>query len=122
MLDWEYALRASYLKAGITYYTGFNALAVHTPGNVTSGADKVTLNREAAIGKAKYGYPGDRAEISRYSKVKIWTGKTLAKLPGKESPGAVASENVTANLEDIYTRYYELLEKQDQAAGGRFII
>jgi glycosyltransferase involved in cell wall biosynthesis len=28
MMDWEYSLRISYLKANIAYYTGFNALSV----------------------------------------------------------------------------------------------
>ncbi|HWD90002.1 MAG TPA: glycosyltransferase [Mucilaginibacter sp.] len=122
MIDWEYALRASYLKAKIAYYTGFNAMAVDTPGNVTSGTDEATRKREADIGRIKYGYPGDQAGISRYSKVKIWVGKTLAKLGSKENSARAAAEHTDANLEDIYTRYYQTLEAQHLATGGKFIV
>jgi len=121
MLDWEYSLRASYMKANIAYYTGFNALAVHTPGNVTSGTDEATREQEAKIGRIKYGYPGDRDEISRYSELKIWAGKSLAKLSRKETAAHTAPDEITADLEDIYSMYYRRLEERDRAADGKFI-
>lgn len=77
MMDWEYALRCSFLKAKIAYYTGCNALAVDTPGNVTSTAPKSILRKEGKIGKVKYNFPGDRADISLYSELKIFIGKSL---------------------------------------------
>lgn len=122
MIDWEYALRASYLGAGIAYYTGYNALAVHTPGNVTSGTDDVTRKREEDIGRIKYDYPGDGADISNYSKLKIWAGKTYAKLAPGEKPQSTGKEPPAGSLEDIYLSYYRTLEGQDEAAAGKFII
>jgi glycosyltransferase involved in cell wall biosynthesis len=122
MMDWEYALRASYLKAGIGYYTGFNALAVHTPGNVTSGTDAETREREAGIGRVKYGYPGDHADISNYSKLKIWAGKTYAGLTSRNTTDTPVKEQAAGSAEDVYASFYRLLEEQDNAAKGNFII
>src|SRR6185437_4939067 len=64
MMDWEYALRCSFLRANIAYYTGHNALTVGTPGNITSTIPAQILKKEGEIGKLKYGYKGDRSDIS----------------------------------------------------------
>jgi glycosyltransferase involved in cell wall biosynthesis len=44
MMDWEYSLRISYLKANIVYYTGYNALSVAHPQTITSSANKQLIN------------------------------------------------------------------------------
>ncbi len=36
LMDWEYSLRISYLKANIAYYTGYNALSVAHPQTVSA--------------------------------------------------------------------------------------
>jgi glycosyltransferase involved in cell wall biosynthesis len=122
MIDWEYSLRVSYLQAGIGYYTGCNSLAVGTPGNVTSTATRDLFLFEDSIGKAKYGYEGDRSDISLYSRVKIWLGKTRSRLlnyqKSKEMPEALPSET---QLQQIYKAFYEQLRDYNNAGQFDFI-
>ncbi len=121
MIDWEFALRASYLKAKIAYYTGFNALAVHTPGNVTSGTDDITRKKEEALGKLKYEYPGDAADINLYSKFKIWGGKVYYGLTRQQTIELPADKIASAELELIYASFYQTLEDKEHSAGGEII-
>ncbi len=81
MMDWEYSLRCSSLKANIAYYTGYNAMAVSTPGNITSSTNLARLKREGKIAGLKYGYTGDRSDISLYSELKIAVGKAIKYKP-----------------------------------------
>lgn len=113
MLDWEYSLRCSYLQAKIAYFNGCMALAVSTPGNVTSTSNKTTLIREGKIGELKYEYAGDRSHISLYSELKIFAGKTLQRLTQKPT---LETENVSSLPEDnellvLYNSYYVKLQK-----------
>ena len=122
MMDWEYSLRCSYLKANIVYYTGYNSLAVGTPGNVTSVTSTEQLKIEAAIGKAKYEYQGDRADISVYSELKIAIGKainykkSIVKFPGNEFKIPLEQE-----LNDIYNSLYKELESYNHQEKFTFI-
>jgi glycosyltransferase involved in cell wall biosynthesis len=77
MMDWEYALRISYLKANIAYYTGFNALSVAHPQNVTALKDEKLVTGQGKRANIFYEYPGDNSEISLWSKSKIFIGKKL---------------------------------------------
>lgn len=111
MLDWEYSLRCSYLKAKIAYYTGNMALCVNTPGNITSTTSPETLSYEGEIGKLKYEYAGDGAEISLYSKFKIFIGKTLDKINQQKQQLPV--HHSVKQREEIYESLYCQLSKKN---------
>jgi glycosyltransferase involved in cell wall biosynthesis len=121
MLDWEYSLRVSYLKARVAYYTGYNSLSVGTPGNVTSTAPAELLKYEERIGKLKYEYPGDGAGISVYSKIKIWIGITHHNLKNNKKPMGIAKLPQVTELQEIYSAYYQKLEQQNKAGEWEFI-
>ena len=111
MLDWEYSLRCSYLKAKIAYYTGCMALCVNTPGNITSTTSPETLKYEGEIGKIKYEYAGDASEISLYSKLKIFVGKTLDKISKRKQQ--VPVHHTEKEREEIYESLYRQLSKKN---------
>ncbi len=122
MMDWEYALRVSYLQAKIAYYSGYNSLAVGTPGNVTSTATNELFLFEESIGKVKYAYAGDGADISTYSKIKIWLGKRMHELLRRErSITGLAAMPPELQLRQIYELYYEKLEAYNRAGKFDFI-
>jgi glycosyltransferase involved in cell wall biosynthesis len=118
MMDWEYSLRLSYLKLKIIYYTGCNALPVATPGNVTSTASKAILQREEEIGKCKYGYRGDHADITLWSKLKIAVGKTIYK---NNETGMDAQFATDASLKKLYAGLYKIIADYNAAHPGIFI-
>lgn len=122
MMDWEYALRCSYLKAGIAYYTGYNAMSVHTPGNVTSIIDTARLKQESKIVKVKYRYAGDRSDISVYSEMKIAIGKAINYTP-KNRPIQHAPEQVPAfnELKLLYAELYKSIADYNSTSGLHFI-
>jgi len=111
MLDWEYSLRISHLKANIIYYTGFMAMGVDTPGNVTSVTPKNVLLQEGAIGAFLYDYAGDGAEISSWSRIKIAVGKFLDRHKHKENKALNTDE--TINLTDFYKTAYSIIETKN---------
>ncbi|HWZ03611.1 MAG TPA: glycosyltransferase [Mucilaginibacter sp.] len=117
MMDWEYSLRLSWLKLNIVYYTGCNALPVATPGNVTSTASNAVLKREEEIGMCKYGYRGDRADISLWSKVKIGIGKAIYKT-NQEADARFDSED---SLGELYITLYQTLQDYNNTHPGNFI-
>ncbi|ASU36792.1 glycosyltransferase [Mucilaginibacter xinganensis] len=122
MLDWEYSLRCSYLKANIVYYTGYNALSVNTPGNVTSSAGAETLKREGIIGKEKYGYKGDRSDISLFSEMKIAIGKAINYKAGtRNTQAAAAQPSAVAEMEEVYNRLYDAIEAYNLGTEAAFI-
>ncbi|SHN24098.1 glycosyltransferase [Mucilaginibacter sp. OK098] len=123
MLDWEYSLRCSWLKASIAYYTGYNALAVSTQGNVTSSTNAARLKTEGLIGKAKYGYKGDRSDISLYSELKIAVGKAINYKAGSSVITAnQSSEAGTERLGFVYNNLYTIIEDYNRAIDARFIL
>ena len=121
MIDWEYSLRCTYLNAKIAYYTGYNSLSVATPGNVSSTATTKLLKYEEALGKAKYGYPGDGSDISNYSRIKIWLGKKYYRLSGKKTTSNVIVLPTDTELQKYYSDYYRQLEEQNKAVAAEFI-
>ncbi|MEB0260641.1 MULTISPECIES: glycosyltransferase [unclassified Mucilaginibacter] len=121
MMDWEYALRVTYLKAKIAYYTGYNSLSVATPGNVTSGASLHLLKNEGKIGKAKYEYAGDQAGISRFSRIKVWLGNTWHRLKTRQAPVQISALPGDADLQKIYASYYQTLDEYNNAGTFHFI-
>lgn len=120
MMDWEYSLRCSYLKANIAYYTGYNSLSVSTPGNVSSQTNAATLKQEGQIGKLKYGYEGDRADISLFSEFKIAVGKAInykALNNLSDTPQLPAEDELGA----IYNKLYEEVEAYNRSDDFIFI-
>jgi len=123
MMDWEYSLRCSYLQANIAFYTGYNSLSVGRPGNITSATDAARLKREGRIGKGKYGYKGDRSDISFYSELKIAIGKAIDYKSGKMPNAVVATQTLSVeNLLNIYNGLYKSLEEYNSADDFVFIL
>ncbi len=121
MIDWEYSLRVTYLKAKIAYYTGYNSMSVPTPGNVSSSATKRTFQREQQIGEIKYEYPGDKSDISFYSKIKIWTGTKYYNLKNKIVQPETLKVPAETELMEIYSVFYQKLEEQNKKGDWEFI-
>ncbi|MES2278847.1 MAG: glycosyltransferase [Bacteroidota bacterium] len=122
MIDWEYALRCSYLKANIVYYTGYNSLGVTTPGNVTSKTNKARLKAEGRIGRQKYGYSGDRSDISIYSEIKIAIGNIVYYKRGNNLADIRQLETIPAEkLNHIYNDLYQYLENYNRASNAAFV-
>jgi glycosyltransferase involved in cell wall biosynthesis len=122
MIDWEYALRVSYLQASIAYYTGCNAIGVSTPGNVSSTATKQLLQFEGRVGMLKYKYAGDTSDISFYSHIKIGLGKLYYELVTKKR----AAKNLDVmppndHLQQIYSLYYQKLNDYNKKDDFIFI-
>jgi len=115
MMDWEYSLRCSYLKTNIAYYMGYNAMSVHTPGNVTSITTQARLKKESEIGRAKYNYKGDRADISLYSELKIAIGKAI-NYKSKQAPTQNTAALIPGDeeLSAIYDNLYKVIEEYNQ--------
>ena len=123
MMDWEYSMRCSYLKANIAYYTGYNSLAVSTPGNVSSQTNAARLKQEGLIGKVKYGYDGDRADISLFSEVKIAVGKAINyKAANNPATNDVAQLPAEDELVTIYNRLYKTVEEYNRTGDFIFIV
>jgi len=119
MIDWEYSLRISFLKAKIAYFKGCTSLSIATPGNVSSTATKKLLKQEGAIGKAKYGYPGDDAETSFYSRFKIAIGALLYNTKAK--PASNTTIPSESDLQKIYAQLYTVLQKHNGINTGEII-
>jgi glycosyltransferase involved in cell wall biosynthesis len=108
MMDWEYSLRISYLKAGIAYYTGYNAITVGHAETVTSLKNEKLVNEQGERACKFYEYAGDRAGISRWSKIKIFIGKRVK--PGGNT--AIDQQNFgAADMNSIYSYYYKYISE-----------
>jgi glycosyltransferase involved in cell wall biosynthesis len=124
MLDYEFSLRTSYLKANIAYYTGFNAMSIFNPNSVSSNVTQETLKLEGQRTNAMYEYAGDDSEISHLSKLKIFIGKSLQKLGIWERSKSHVTE-VDGNfsldeLADIYEFCYQHLNRANLDKQGKF--
>lgn len=109
MMDWDYSLRATYLKLNIVYYTGYNVMSVYTPGNVSSTATVQELKHEGRIGYTKYNY-SEGYEISFYSRLKIIIGKTIYPLSlRRKNIEAIALPAEQLEL-SIYEEFYAVLD------------
>jgi glycosyltransferase involved in cell wall biosynthesis len=109
MMDWEFSLRASYLKANIAYYTGYNALSVAHPQTVTSLVNLTQIKEQGKKGALLYGYAGDESDISLWSKIKIKIGKTIYK---QKKPTIKPDEMPDIDL--IYKHYYAAIAKYNR--------
>ena len=118
MIDWEYSLRISYLKANIIYYTGYNALSVFHPGTVSALKNRSDLEREGVIGKLQYRYKGDGADISLWSKIKIFIGKLV--LPAKKESTTDEENKPETDISTNYALFYEYIDNLYINAKGEF--
>lgn len=121
MMDWEYSLRVSYLQAKIAYYTGYNSLAVDTPGNVTSTATRELRKFEGKIGKLKYSYAGDNANISLFSNIKIWLGIIWHRLTPSKKSDILNIMPLDAELKNSYSFFYQKLDEYNNSGDFEFI-
>lgn len=115
-IDWEYSLRMTSLKIIISYYAGYNALSVSHPGTVSSQREQAVMKEEGRIGVLLYNYTGDRSEISRWSKMKIFVGKLLK---GRREVAGSSVGEITG-LEAIYDRLYQYIDEQNRDGGFTF--
>jgi len=121
MMDWEYSLRISFLKANIAFYTGYNALNVGHLQSVTSSRNIQLVKQQAKRAQVFYEYAGDRAQISFYSKIKIWMGKTYFRAKNLKTASTVPDLPVGTQLQEIYFAYYQKLEEVNSAGEWQFI-
>ena len=116
MMDWEYSLRISFLKSNIVYYTGYNALTVAHPNSVTSQRAIDLVNKQGLKGQFMYDYAGDSAEISLWSKIKIFIGKRLYK-----SKSTLQIEEAAAtDIFTVYNYFYGFMEDLHRKETGKF--
>lgn len=118
MMDWEYALRMTFYRVNLIYFTGYNALSVTTPQNITSLVSKETLKKEGEIGKVLYGYQGDSSEISYWSKFKIFLGKRLFSKALTGTSDWTLSEN---QIRDTYQDFYQKIKQINEQTPAEFI-
>lgn len=116
MMDWEYSLRISHLKANIVYYTGYNALSVAHPGTATSKKNHKLIKLQGKQVGLLHGYKGDEAEISLWSKIKITGGKLLKR--GKKS-GSLQS--AVPDITQAYNFYYDNISEINRHNKFQFI-
>lgn len=107
MMDWEYSLRISHLKANIAYYTGYNALSVSHPQTVTSLKNDKLIAVQGKRGCMFYEYEGDNAGINLWSKIKIRAGKWLK--PGNKT-NLSDNDQPVGDISSIYNYYYNYIK------------
>jgi glycosyltransferase involved in cell wall biosynthesis len=117
-IDWEYSLRISYLKANIAYYTGYNALSISHPGTITSLRNTKLITDQGNKGKVFYDYPGDNAEISIWSKIKISIGKLIYSIKRHPNKG---EHKVIDDMSKIYDHYYKSISEINKAGTFTFL-
>ena len=117
MMDWEYSLRISYLKANICYYTGYNALSVYHPQSVSAQKDDQLLAAEGKRAGFLYDYGGDNTEISLWSKIKIRIGKLIH--PPKKNVGI--KDISFGEIISIYNYYYGYISECNDLKTSDFI-
>jgi glycosyltransferase involved in cell wall biosynthesis len=117
MMDWEYALRISYLKANIAYYTGYNALTVGHDQTVSSLKNEQLITAQGKRAGFFYEYAGDAADISNWSKIKIATGKTIFKQSAQKQTKRFNGDDIKT----VYNHYYNELYTINQSATFIFL-
>lgn len=116
MLDWEYALHISYSKANICFYTGHNALSVSHPQSISALKDDEAVENQTQRANVFYEYAGDTAEISLWSKIKIFVGKRLY---GNKT--AIQQHKPQKDIRAIYDHLYNYLNEFNETNEGSFI-
>jgi glycosyltransferase involved in cell wall biosynthesis len=117
MIDWEYSLRVSYLRANIAYYTGYNALSVAHPQTVSALKNNKLVIEQGKRACIFYEYAGDRTEISLWSEIKIFLGKSLHKI---KKVAKEPKEDPIGDIRSIYDYYYHYI--MDLNNSEKFIV
>jgi glycosyltransferase involved in cell wall biosynthesis len=104
MIDWEYSLRISYLKANIAYYTGYNALSISHPTTISSNVSKQTLIEEGIKARKMYDF---KTHLSNWSKLKISLGKLITSKKETITNQTEDEENMSV----LYQRYYTFINE-----------
>ncbi|GAC1309832.1 MAG: hypothetical protein NVSMB24_25970 [Mucilaginibacter sp.] len=118
MMDWEYSLRISYLRARIVYYTGYNALSVTHAQSVSSLKNIALITQQGKKGAILYEYKGDGHEISVWSKIKIQAGKWLK---SKKESGVIVKGEPTEEIGFIYNYLYDHIAEVNNAQEFTFL-
>jgi len=118
MMDWEYALRISQSKANICYYTGYNALSVSHRQTVSSLKSNNLISEQGKKAALFYDYAGDSAEISLWSKIKIFVGKQVDR--GKPALNN-SNEPDPQDIQAIYDYLYNFIDHLNNIEDGKFI-
>ena len=113
MMDWEYALRISQVKANICYYTGYNALSVSHPDTVSSLKNNNVIADQGKKAAVFYEYGGDDAEISLWSKIKIFIGKSIYANTANNIDIKIKPSEIPAIYEYLHHYIAELNNKED---------
>lgn len=108
MMDWEFSLRISYLKANIAYYNGYNALSVAHLNSVSALKNKRLVEEQGKRAEFFYEYAGDTSEISNWSKFKISAGKILNYNKNKGSDAINKNDGEVA-VNALYAHLYQHL-------------
>lgn len=119
MMDWEYALRISYLKVNIAYYTGYNALNVSHAGTITSLKNERLINKQGKMAAIIYEYAGDRAELSYWSKIKILVGSLI--YARKLATFNISKEFDEGDINTAYNYYYDYIFNLDHSKNFTFL-
>jgi hypothetical protein len=118
MMDWEYSLRISYLKANIAYYTGYNALSVGHSLSVSAAKDNKVSFEQGKKVEALYNYHGDHSDISTWSKIKIYLGSVLYKMNQADT----AMHEPIDKIDNMYAYYNNYLLALNEADEYQFIL
>lgn len=116
MMDWEYALRISFLRANIVYFTGYNALSVGHEQSVSANKNIKLVHQQGEKIRLQYNYAGDAAEISLWSKIKIHIGKIL--FSSNDKKGNLPIE---INISEAYAYLYLKTEQINKNGIHEFV-
>jgi len=118
MMDWEYSLRISHSKSNICYFTGYNALSVSHPQTVSALKNSDTISAQGKKAAVLYDYAGDDAEISLWSKIKIFIGKRIYR---SDSKSGDITENNLPDIQTIYNSLYGYINELNKRKEALFI-
>lgn len=118
MMDWEYSLRISQAKTNICYYTGYNALSVSHAQTVSSLKNNELITDQGKKAALFYDYAGDSAEITLWSKIKIFIGKRIY----NNKADSVDGGNINhSEIPAIYSYLYNYMADLNSKEEGIFI-
>lgn len=117
MMDWEYALRMSFLKAKIVYFTGYNALSVGHVESVSANKNAKLVHQQGERARLMYNYKGDAAGITLWSKFKIKIGKAL--YAKNNTPADTTFKN---DITEAYSYFYLKINEINNQNPGEFIV